>query len=327
MRQRPWLLTALAAAFAVAGSAWLASRPSPVRAEGVTWTTSTLDEALADARARDGRVLVKFEAAWCTVCRQLDREVLQTPAGGALTADAIALRFDFDDPANRPLVERFVVLELPTVLVLTPDGHQVGRLDGYDGRDAWLAAAQRAMTADDPIPGLRARFVERPDDPALARELGEALLVRGFPTEGEALLERVTFMEGDAARGPNADALYLLGRYHHRVRRDPRVARHYWRELATRFPESDYAPGAYFWYAKAEVELGHGEEGLLVLEQHARRHPDDPGPAALVAQVFVSFDVEGDRAGAAERLRTLLPRIEDADERAEAEELLTSLQE
>jgi len=324
--QKKLIFGATAGALMLAGVSWFALRPTPVQAEGIEWSQASLDEALAQAGESGGRVFIKFDADWCTYCQHLEEEVLATAEGGALTRDMVALRLDFDAPENRALVERFVILGLPTVLVLTAEGTQVGRVQGYHGREAWLEEARAAVIAEDPIPALRIRATESPDDPAVARELGEALLVRGYPEEGEALLERVIFMEGETAAEPAADALFLLGRYHHRVRQNPRVARHYWRELANRFPESDYRAGAYWWFARAEHELGRGAQGLAVLDYHARQHPGDADATALLAQYLQAHEeVDADRADVAVRLRGLLARIEDEEERQEIEQLADSL--
>jgi len=320
------ILGGLIGSLALGAALWIGLRPAPAQAEGIEWSNATLDEALARADAQGGRVFIKFDAEWCTYCRHLEEEVLSSPDGAALTENMVSLRLDFDAPENRPLVERFVILGLPTVLVLTPEGTQVGRVQGYHGREAWLEEARAAVNAEDPIPSLRARLAETPDDPALARELGEALLVRGYPDEGETLLERVTFMEGTDAADPAADALFLLGRYHHRVRQNPAVARHYWRELANRFPASDYRAGAFWWFARAEHELGRGAQGLAVLEYNARQHPDGADAISLVGQYLQAHaEVEADRAQVAERLRAVLSEVDDAEERAELEELANQL--
>lgn len=248
--------------------------------QGVRWDAElTVDEALARAREQDKRVLLEFTAGWCTVCETLDEQVLSTRLGGELTADMIAVKVDFDAPENRPLVERYVVLGLPTVIVMTGDGAQVGRLMGFETREAWVRELRAAKTATDPIPGLRAELEASPGDPARALALGEALLVRGETDEGEALLERVTWMD-DAEKG--AQALFLLGRYHHRVRRDPRTARHVWRELATRFPQAEYAGGAWWWYAKAQAELNQKELGWLALRDRLRS-TNEAGPESIDA--------------------------------------------
>ncbi|MGE0785121.1 MAG: thioredoxin family protein [Sandaracinaceae bacterium] len=304
----------LAAGAAVAiGALGPSGSTSTARADGVAWTDHGFDAALTEARERDALVFLKFEAEWCTYCRQLDAEILSTVEGAALTEGLVPLRLDFDDRANRPLVERYVVLSLPAVLVLTGDGTLVGRVDGYESHDEWIHEARTAVAAEDPLPALRAAHEADPDDPAAAFALGDGLLTHGYPEDGLALLEETAFMEGPSA----AEALFILGRYRHRVEEDPAAARPIWRELATRFPHGEHEAGALFWYARAEAELGHPERGLAVLERHARREATDVEAASLVAQFFERYEVDGDRAGAAERLRGLLDTVEDPDERAE----------
>lgn len=306
----------LAAASALV--AWfIGSSPPPARAEGVAWSDEAFDAVLERAARANQRVLVKFDATWCTVCRQLEREVLDTADGAELTEDLIAIRVDFDDPDNRPLVERFVVMGLPTVLVLTPDGVQVGRIQGYESREAWLEQARAARTAEDPLPDLRAAYERAPDDAARMRELGEALLVRGDPDGGVELLERAALTDGDDA----AEALFLLGRYHHRVRRDPATARPLWRELALRFPDGAYTAGAYYWYARAEVELGHEAQALYALNRYADARPEDPAAAALVLELIADQELDVDPEPAAARLRERLRFVDDPEERAELESL------
>ena len=73
--------------------------------------------------------------------------------------------------------------------------------------------------------------------------LGQVLLERGHTVRGMALLEQVTWLapRSEAA----ANALFVLGRYYHRVKQEPETARHVWRELASRFPTTGWAGGAW----------------------------------------------------------------------------------
>jgi len=296
----------------------IVTRASPTGAEpqGVRWARLGIDDALREAGDRHQRVLVKFDAEWCSYCKKLEEEVLATRTGAELTRDMIAVRYDFDDPSNRSLVERYVVLGLPTVLVLTPDGTQVGRIMGYDGKNEWLTEARAAKRASDPVPALRAAHAASPADPHRALELGEALLVRGAPDEGEALLERVTWMRAaDGSTEDAANALFLLGRYYHRVRRDPRTARHVWRELASRFPRSENAGGAWWWYAKAEAELGRHEVGYEALRARARAEPANVDAAHELADYVAEHSMRSHFAEARTLLTGAIPRAPESDRR------------
>lgn len=314
-----------------AGLAAAVCAPQPVEAErpGVAWSEGGLDAALDRARREGSKVFVEFSAAWCPECKRLDEEVLSTAEGAALTAGGkvVPVRFDFDAEATRPLVERFVVLGLPTVIVLSPEGVQLGRISGYEGREAFLAEAKRALESGDPVPSLRALAKAQPESAAAALRLGEALLVRGEADEGEALLERATWLAGrSGGEGGEvaAEALFLLGRYYHRVKQDPRTARHLWRELATRFPGSEWAAGALWWYAKAEAELGRPVVGLEALRARATAEPDALDPLLEWGQFVAKQELPDDR----DRLRqALAARREKAtgEQRQELDELAKAL--
>ncbi len=323
------MVAALALAVVVFG-AWfaLSNGETPVaEAQGVEWQDLTMRQALDRAAAEDRRVFVKFDAEWCSYCRKLEDEVLSTAEGGTITEDMIAVTFDFDDEENRALVEQYVVLGLPTSLVLTADGTQVGRIQGYHGREEWVSELVAATSAVDPVPALRAAYEAAPGDPEKTLRLGEALLVRGTPDEGEALLERAAWAAQDEETPDvGAEALFVLGRYYHRVRRDPRTARHVWRELAARYPQSDWAGGAWWWYAKAEAEIGQVGLGAAILR---RRAEDNPRAAGIVMQWGEYVDersYDEDREGVIGALTGVLGAAEDADERTEVEELIAKLE-
>jgi thioredoxin-like negative regulator of GroEL len=305
--------------------AFQAPEPSRALGPGVSWQELSIEDALSQAGEQGRRVLVKFDAEWCSYCRTLESEVLGTRAGGELTADMVAVGYDFDDEANRPLIERYVVLGLPTVLVLTPDGTQVGRIMGYDGAEDWTRQLRAAKQADDPIPSLRAAHARSPDDPEATLRLGEALLVRGGPEEGESLLERVLWLQGEGADEASAEALFILGRYYHRVRRDARTARHIWRELAARYPDNAWAGGAWSWYAKAQAEIGQPQLGLSVLRGRVEAEPDNVSRVAQWASFITTHDLSSDREAAREALAPLVAQEEDAEDRAELQELLDKL--
>lgn len=302
--------------------ALLAGRRLRAQPHAAPFEQASLTTALATAKARGTRVFVKFDAAWCPSCKALDREVLKTREGESLLSGMIPLHFDFDVEANRPLIEKYVVMTLPVAIVLDSDGQEIGRISGYENKHEWMAQLKQISTADNPLPALRAAFDKNPSDGHAALELGEALLVRGQASEGEALLERVLWSQ--ESRDDAAKALFVLGRYHHRVRKDARTARHIWRELAARYPESEWAGGAWSWYAKAEAELGHPDLGLEALRSHVRSAPKSADAVASYASFVIDHKLESERAAAAAALQPVLPLVSGDDAR-ELQELAAKL--
>lgn len=237
--------------------------------KGIVWHKGDVLTALQTAKAANKPLLIKFTAAWCTYCHALEQEVLNTPKGAALTAGMVAVKVDFDAPENRRFVEKYVVLGLPTSIVVKASGEEAGRIMGYESKKAYTVALKGLRSGGVSLARLEAQRNAHPKDPSVLRQLGQALLERGSPARGQAILGQVTWLAptSDAA----AHALFVLGRYFHRVKQEPETARHIWRELASRFPRSSWAPGALWWYARAQAEVGQPLTGAYSLEHTARQ--------------------------------------------------------
>ncbi|MGE0787921.1 MAG: hypothetical protein AB7S26_19760 [Sandaracinaceae bacterium] len=236
-------------------------------APGTGWPKGSFDAALRAAEG--GRLALKLEAAWCSMCTHLDHDVLDTPTGEALFGSMTRLAIDFDAPEARELVRRYAILDLPTVVVVGREGRELGRVVGYSDSAEWVARARVAVSSDDPLAEARARVAERPTDPFARLALAEAQL---SIDAGAAVpvLETLACTD-DPKLAPRA--LFVLGRYFDRALGDPKTALHIWRELATRYPAGDYAHGAALWYANAHAQLGAAEVGAEGLGQLAQRTP------------------------------------------------------
>lgn len=94
----------------------------------------TLTEALAKAQDADKLALVELSAVWCPNCRALDRKVLSDPiVHTAIDRDYVFALVDWESKEGEELRERWEIHELPTLLVLRPDGSLLTRLDhGFD---------------------------------------------------------------------------------------------------------------------------------------------------------------------------------------------------
>lgn len=116
----------------------------PLRAEDLAWMT---DLAQAQARANAGKksVLLFFHGSdWCPVCRELQREVMDSPEFKTYARQALVLvDVDFPDKgkqdealkrANAALKAKFNVGEnFPTLILLNESGETVFQEAGYAG--------------------------------------------------------------------------------------------------------------------------------------------------------------------------------------------------
>ncbi len=105
------------------------------------WTTD-YKAALGQAKAQNKLVLLDFTGSdWCMYCKLLEQEALSQPKFKDFAdANYILVRVDFprqtslpDDlkQQNESLKSQFKVHIYPTLVVLNPDGSEVGRQEGY----------------------------------------------------------------------------------------------------------------------------------------------------------------------------------------------------
>lgn len=97
----------------------------------VDWTRSW-DAAVKKARSKNKTILVDFYADWCIWCRRLDATTYRDPKVVAFLTDrVVATKLNVDKREGRSLSTRYHVDGLPTILLLSADGHELGRIPGY----------------------------------------------------------------------------------------------------------------------------------------------------------------------------------------------------
>lgn len=116
-----------------------------------THETSRLDweksweSAFSRAKSEGKPVLVSFEAEWCVWCKKLDSTTYRDTAVMSLIADSmVPLTLDVDG-AGEALSDQHGVESLPTVLVFSPTGEEVGRINGYLPPGQFVAAMQEIL--------------------------------------------------------------------------------------------------------------------------------------------------------------------------------------
>ena len=112
-------------------------------AEEASWLTD-LSKAQTKAKEDKKMVLMDFNGSnWCPPCKALRKTVLNSQAFiDYAKTNLVLVDVDFPRPsnqteelkkANEALQKKFGVEALPTVIVLSSDGKELKRLEGYDG--------------------------------------------------------------------------------------------------------------------------------------------------------------------------------------------------
>ena len=110
-------------------------RPSPpATAVDIRWE-SNVDRAIAMATQKRQLVMIDFFAEWCAACKQLEQNTFRDPAvqdklrALSLARVDLTLASDLTDAVQ----QRFVLLGLPSILFLCPNGVELPdtRLEGF----------------------------------------------------------------------------------------------------------------------------------------------------------------------------------------------------
>lgn len=86
------------------------------------------DEAISQAKKRDLPVFIDFAASWCTPCVMMDKHVWPKAAvRQALDSQVIPMRVDLDAKSTAPLVEKYNIEFVPTILLIDAQGQELKR--------------------------------------------------------------------------------------------------------------------------------------------------------------------------------------------------------
>jgi thiol:disulfide interchange protein len=104
------------------------------------------DSAFSRAKSEGKPVLVSFEAEWCVWCKKLDTTTFHdTDVVSLIAGSLVPLTLDVDG-SGEALSNRYGVESLPTVLVFSPTGEEVGRINGYLPPGRFLEAMNQILT-------------------------------------------------------------------------------------------------------------------------------------------------------------------------------------
>lgn len=284
MLRRVLLVAAVAAALASPAAAAAAAPSDP------------LGGVLAAARDRGVPALVRVYATWCAPCAQLEVEVFDEARQDDRFQWVAVGAVDFDTDAGQVVTERYRVLNLPTVLVLSADGAEKGRVEGYEGSEPFLEALDLVLGGTEPLTDeLRAVVAANPDVGAAWLDLGRRLLQREDPDEARAALDRAIRTDPSGEIGVAGAAYDLLARYFIRARTDYDLALQALAEARAWIGGTEAIPGLLWWYALACLRQGDVDDAEMTFHNYSAAHPYRVLPFLMRADFFEEHDLDGEQ--------------------------------
>lgn len=100
---------------------------------GIRWERK-FEDALKKARAAHKPVIIDFWAQWCGWCHRLDKTTYMDPAVVELSKDFVAVKVNTEgEPRDVAVAIRYDVSSLPTIMVVSPQGRPITRVNGFVG--------------------------------------------------------------------------------------------------------------------------------------------------------------------------------------------------
>lgn len=194
---------------------------------------NTPEEALALAQKTGKPLLVDFFGIWCPPCNELDSKVFPTSTFSKASEGFVRLKLDVDAAVSWAWKAKYKIGGYPTLLFLTPEGEEIGRVVGYLPAD--LLATRLAEAASRKNIGLN-QIVARADagSAEAARRAGEIYLQRG---DAENALKYLK----DPAQGGES---FYLARIQWTESKDPAQHRHALEAHVQAYPRSPESLGS-----------------------------------------------------------------------------------
>lgn len=123
---------------------------APMPPDQIGWR-SDLQAASLESQSRRQPMLLYFSASWCPPCKIMKRHTFTDPAIIALLREQwvpVLIDVTNPSPADETLARLHAVEYLPTLIVVSPEGHVRGRTTG--GKTPAQLAAWLAPLAMDP---------------------------------------------------------------------------------------------------------------------------------------------------------------------------------
>ncbi len=263
----------LALALLLAGSA--GERPAPP-AVAIKWEKK-FDEAMRVAKRSGKPVVVDFWAEWCDWCRRLDRTTYADPAVIRKVDDFVAVKINTEGSRREVDVatKYGVGARLPVILFLSPQGHQLFRIDAYQGPGQFPRTLDIARQVAARVMGWEATLAAEANEPTALLGLGRHLLNQGYYEEATGLLRRAVENDAGATTNARREGRMLLAMLA-QASRDFGEAERLVKEALKLGPDAEEHPKLLLLLGRTYVSSGRQEEGVATFEVIVQQFPQSP---------------------------------------------------
>jgi thiol-disulfide isomerase/thioredoxin len=180
----------LAAAVAYGGGGGGHSTP------GIKWERR-FEDALKKARAAHKPVMIDFWAQWCGWCHRLDKTTYVDPAVVKLSESFVAVKVNSEgEPRDVAVAIKYDVSSLPTIMVISPEGRPIARVNGFVGPGQFPRVLEGARDVAARVIKWETALDKNPKDAEALTGLGVHLFEQDSFVESLELLRKAADVDG-----------------------------------------------------------------------------------------------------------------------------------